>query len=897
MTTQFPSPGKSALSPHRYQAEASVLSAHFELPIARDIDKQAHVALPEDGTYTYQAAGAFKFVGLLSFGSGYTQVAGHAGLKLEGVTTHASSVLEHVNVLDVVTADRVIGQISTVHFVDDGNVPSVSFLGTRFENLRISGNPVEIEQDLRILGEKPAGKTSYFEDVGVRTRIARQYEGIRKSSYLPEWAINEFPSRDHRGGGKMKCSLVQRVHGAPWPSFGHVVEVPDFGRIFLGELTVELADSDYIFDLSMIRMELDSVAVGTTRLVNVVCGGGTKLEVKHSLQESVRPSMQQFADNFRRAFMPAMPSHVDPYLLHAFRNSARTSTEEVVYGVAGSDSESIVAMSVPMVLRVNSPSWNSHDFTGFVETSRLGSIVCGRGNAECLTALAQDPNVLGIEGSRTAGMRDCHVSVGFVHADVVHRPPIGETGNNALIGIIDEGIDVLHEAFLDASGHTRILALWDQTGTGGVRPAAGYGILHTEVDINSYVATGKLPHSLQRDPGGHGTHVASIAAGRAVGSFAGGIAPDARIVAVITRLGPPAQGAPFSLGYSNSHIDALKFIQDFAHSQKMPVVVNVSLGMNAGAHDGTSALETAFDEFSKGGREPGYVIVKSAGNEHGMDGHARLKIAKHSKDDLSWSSKSVKRDEDVIELWFKPSDELRFRLQNPQGEKSAWVDQANSIDAAKFSSGNGYQLAFVRYHGDNGDSRLVVTVTPGLNVSGIAAGTWRLEIESFEIRSGGRIDAWVERIFTRPISFITHADEDMTLSIPATARTVIAVAAVQKTKPFGLFRASSYGPTRDGREKPDLAAPGEDVVAAESGTRNGVVSMSGTSMACPHVSGAIALLLSRRAKQCQLNSALKQLSAAQIRGALTQFTQNAGVWVPGMGFGVLDTAALVHAFD
>ena len=47
----------------------------------------------------------------------------------------------------------------------------------------------------------------------------------------------------------------------------------------------------------------------------------------------------------------------------------------------------------------------------------------------------------------------------------------------------------------------------------------------------------------------------------------------------------------------------------------MPVVVNVSQGMNAGAHDGKSMLEVAFDEFSKGGRQRGRVIVKSAGNE------------------------------------------------------------------------------------------------------------------------------------------------------------------------------------------------------------------------------------------------------------------------------------------
>ena len=47
----------------------------------------------------------------------------------------------------------------------------------------------------------------------------------------------------------------------------------------------------------------------------------------------------------------------------------------------------------------------------------------------------------------------------------------------------------------------------------------------------------------------------------------------------------------------------------------MPVVVNISQGMNAGAHDGRSALELGFEHFSDGGRMPGRVVVKSAGNE------------------------------------------------------------------------------------------------------------------------------------------------------------------------------------------------------------------------------------------------------------------------------------------
>jgi len=62
-------------------------------------------------------------------------------------------------VLDVLTADRVVGQIITEHPLV-GYVPIISFLGTRFENLRIAGHPVELDLDLNILGDKPARPTA-----------------------------------------------------------------------------------------------------------------------------------------------------------------------------------------------------------------------------------------------------------------------------------------------------------------------------------------------------------------------------------------------------------------------------------------------------------------------------------------------------------------------------------------------------------------------------------------------------------------------------------------------------------------------------------------------------------------------------------------------------------------
>ena len=266
---------------HRYGAEASLLSAQFRAPIATEVPRQAHVVLAKHGKYTHQAAGPFQLAGVLSFGSGYTQVAGSKSASESGFTTLATSVVEKLNILDVVTADRVVGQVQTVHPVVDGYFPSVSFLGTRFENLRINGNRIDVEEDVNVLGPRPASGRSYFEDPGVRERIAHQSAALHAYSELPYWAADELPAfRDEKNTRKIKCSLIRRVGGAPGRSFGHVIEVPDFGRIFLGELTVEEQDRLYIFRLSMIRMQLDSSVEGSVHVVDVVCNGGPSGEGK-----------------------------------------------------------------------------------------------------------------------------------------------------------------------------------------------------------------------------------------------------------------------------------------------------------------------------------------------------------------------------------------------------------------------------------------------------------------------------------------------------------------------------------------------------------------------------------------------------------------------------------------
>ena len=192
-----------------YDAEAYVFSAELEQPIRRVIEKEAFVELPESGGYRFKPAEPLRVEGIVSHRGGYTQVAGHRGCHGRGSTTLATAALEDVNVLDVLTADRVVAQITTEH-PDDGSVPSVSFLGTRFENLRIGGEKIELEPHLDILGPKPDDDESYFNDGGVFSRIAHQYANIKRMAGLPQWASDQFnwdPVKAQRLN-EINCSLV-----------------------------------------------------------------------------------------------------------------------------------------------------------------------------------------------------------------------------------------------------------------------------------------------------------------------------------------------------------------------------------------------------------------------------------------------------------------------------------------------------------------------------------------------------------------------------------------------------------------------------------------------------------------------------------------------------------------
>jgi hypothetical protein len=265
--------------PHTYYAEATVLSGHLRLPVSQPIEPQVHTKLSEKGGYFSQRSEIYRLQSIISFRSAYSHVAGNRSNKPgEGPTTLTTTVVEGLNVLEVVTADRVVGQTITVHPLE-GYVPSISFLGTRFENLRIAGHPVELEIDHDIFGAKPADDAPYTTDAGFVGRVSRQYERICDHKDLPAELLERY-NRLSSTLGKAEaaeCSLVNRASGHyPGRSFGHVITVPGFGTITLAKLTVKHEDhhektkapKKTTFTLTMIDLKMGCAAEGDVPVGN-----------------------------------------------------------------------------------------------------------------------------------------------------------------------------------------------------------------------------------------------------------------------------------------------------------------------------------------------------------------------------------------------------------------------------------------------------------------------------------------------------------------------------------------------------------------------------------------------------------------------------------------------------
>ena len=220
-------------------------------------------------------------------------------------------------------------------------------------------------------------------------------------------------------------------------------------------------------------------------------------------------------------------------------------------------------------------------------------------------------------------------------------------------------------------------------------------------------------------------------------------------------------------------------------------------------------------------------------------------------------------------------------------------------------SGTTVSLYNELYHPTNGANYAAIYLSPNLdrdNPRGVAPGIWTVRLIGEEIRDG-RFNCWIERDdpidvgslkgvrLMRFPSFFSEASNVDTHSISSLAcgHRVIAVANLDEARQR-INISSSQGPTRDNRNKPEVAGPGTDIVAAKgfSSDDKRWISMTGTSMASPYVTGVVGLMLAVNPK----------LTSAQCAGILQRTARplpgGSYAWRNDAGFGVIDAAAAVH---
>ena len=271
---------------HYYHADACAFGGSFQSPAEHTLAPQAPMSLSPAGGYGSARSENFRLEGLMSYKFASTQVSGVLSRKPgRGWVTLVTAVVEGLNVLDVFTADRLCAQISTEHPLEGDN-PTVTFLGTAFENLKVAGCPIDVTLDFDICDQGNANgypSQACIEDDQFLSRVAEQYRRMTNAKNFPEWVkdrsipdwIKErynWDDVEEANSGSVLCSIVKETSGRfPGTPFGNVFDVPGFGRIFLGELFVDCKS----YQLNMVRLELGCLGHATIGGPNTKANGHT----------------------------------------------------------------------------------------------------------------------------------------------------------------------------------------------------------------------------------------------------------------------------------------------------------------------------------------------------------------------------------------------------------------------------------------------------------------------------------------------------------------------------------------------------------------------------------------------------------------------------------------------
>jgi subtilisin family serine protease len=428
--------------------------------------------------------------------------------------------------------------------------------------------------------------------------------------------------------------------------------------------------------------------------------------------------------------------------------------------------------------------------------------------------------------------------------DTVQDSRFSLFGQGVFVAVIDSGIDYTLADFCNADGTTRIRSLWDQS----LRPREGeaapkgyeIGVEYTKEKIDEALKAqtpaerGRLVAT--KDTSGHGTAVAGIAAGNGRGAKAdyrryAGVAPESELLVV--KLGnPSSDGFPrtteLMMGVDYVVRKALEF--------QMPVAINISFGNTYGSHDGTSLLERFIDDISNVWKS---CICIGTGNEAVSAGHISGRLTDEGEAVIELAVQDNQPSLNV-QIWKEYVDVVDISIISPSGIRIGPVQEI--LGPQRYVAG---QTEILLYYGEPSPystaQEIYIDMIP--RESYINGGVWRIVLIPRDIVSG-EYQMWLpsEGVLNQGTGFLYPTD-NMTLTIPSTARRVISVGAYNGLT-FAYADFSGRGSlSRWGENiiKPDIAAPGVDITTTAAG--GGYASFSGTSFATPFASGGAALMM------------------------------------------------------
>ena len=425
---------------------------------------------------------------------------------------------------------------------------------------------------------------------------------------------------------------------------------------------------------------------------------------------------------------------------------------------------------------------------------------------------------------------------------VQNQPTFSLKGEGVLIGIVDTGIRYTNPLFRDEAGNTRIVSIWDQTATSendtsdqavaterlqGSVFQPEYGVIYTREQINEALQS-ETPQSIvpETDTNGHGTHLASIAAGSAdpLNDFIGA-APLSELV--IVKLKEAKQNlrefyymqGDEPLYQENDIMAGVAYLESVAQMEQKPLVILLGLGSNQGSHTGSGPLSLLLDEIAS---QIGRAVVVPAGNQA---------IAQHhfygeTTSALNPVTVEVNVESGVegfcMELWSYAPELVRVVVQSPTGQRSqGGFPVSEETQTTNFIFENTTLTLDYRIAGKESGDLLIF-----FRFSKPSEGIWTVYVYP-EIAITGAFHMWlpIQPLTGREVRFI-EPDPDTTITTPGNAQGAITVGGYNGLN-GARFLESGRGFSGRGQVKPEFCAPME----------------TGTSEAASITAGAAALVL------------------------------------------------------